>query len=63
MKRKAKMWYPQGGEKPTTCGTCRDHYLNNPLLQAEVRHEWAKFGERAAENLLNEKLEPFHEDH
>lgn len=60
--RKAAIWYPIGS-KPSTCGACQDYFLNKPLLQAEIRHEGAKYGEKAAEDLLNEKLESLHEEH
>ncbi len=48
---------------PSSCGKCRRIFMANPTLQAEMRHIAAKFGPRAAESELNDRLEEQHGEH
>lgn len=51
--------------RPTDCPICKKRFLDDWLLQAEVRHHAVIYGERSAEVLVNERLEEQHveEDH
>ena len=49
--------------RPTSCAECGAFFLTSPLLQAQVRHELALFGESAAEALTSDLLESHHEAH
>lgn len=49
--------------QPENCGQCRSEFMCRPALQAEVRHEVAKFGEQAGIALLRERLEADHDGH
>ena len=47
-------------DKPTTCGKCGKRFEGEPVFQAEVRMELIRFGESAAENLVNERYGEWH---
>ncbi len=45
------------------CPLCRDHFENDSMKKAEVRHTVAKFGVQAGHALMLELMETVHEDH
>ena len=49
--------------RPTDCPKCGAEFLRRPLLQAEARHCALKIGASAAELMVNERLEAYHEEH
>lgn len=49
--------------RPSECCQCMRHFMDRPLLQAELRHIAVKYGESAARAELNERLEETHMEH
>lgn len=46
--------------QPSDCQDCKEIFLANHLLQAEIRHIAVKYGPGVAESELNERLEERH---